>query len=268
MIRGCPLKSVGPMKTQPVSLILAVILSFVLNAAAATLYVDLNSTNPVPPYGDWSTAATNIQDAVDAAAAGEEILVTNGIYAAKGLAINGISNRVAVTKPLVVQSVSGPEATVIQGYFAWDSSAVRCVYLTNGASLTGFTLTGGAALSGAGGVQGESTNALISNCVIFSNSFVGAYGATLENCTLLNTGCGAEQCVLNQCLVISNSSGGASYCYPERLCCDRKRSRLGRRRRQLHRERQHLVIQHCQPGRRGGGLRPQPEHPDRKRQLQ
>jgi hypothetical protein len=51
--------------------------------------VDVNSTNATPPYTDWTTAATNIQDAVDAA-------VTNGTYATGG--------RNVVTNP-----VSGPQ---------------------------------------------------------------------------------------------------------------------------------------------------------------
>jgi hypothetical protein len=49
-------------------------------ALAALRYVDANSTNPTPPFTSWATAATVIQDAVEVADAGDEVLVTSGVY--------------------------------------------------------------------------------------------------------------------------------------------------------------------------------------------
>src|SRR5439155_16747763 len=97
------------------------------------------------------------QDAVDAAAAGDQILVTNGVYQTGGQVATraaAITNRVAVTKAIVLRSVNGAAVTVIQGYRNPDpasDNAVRCVYLANGAALVGFTLTNGSAGYGYGG---------------------------------------------------------------------------------------------------------------------
>lgn len=124
-----------------------------LSVSAETRYVDLNSPSPTPPYTSWPTAATNIQDAIDAASDGDLVLVTNGVYnTGGGRVMGGQSNRVAVTKPISLQSINGPQKTVIEGIprTMMGATRMRCVYLTNDATIIGFTLTNGSAAFGGG----------------------------------------------------------------------------------------------------------------------
>jgi len=103
-----------------IKLIVIGLLLSVSGLSAATHYVSLESTNPIPPYASWDTAATNIQQAVAVAVADDQILVTNGVF------LGGI----AVTNPVTLLSINGPEFTVING-----RGTNRCTSLTDGASL-------------------------------------------------------------------------------------------------------------------------------------
>ena len=204
-----------------------------VGANAATRYVDLNCANATSPFLDWTTAATNIQDAIDASVDADLILVTNGVYAVGGRVMAGdLTNRIALNKALTVQSVNGPFATIIQGAGATNgNSAVRCAWLTNGASLVGFTLQAGATrtsgdtnLTSGGGAWCSSSNAIVANCLIVSNKAAiyggGAYQGTLNNCFITGNGLtmstygAAHNSMLNSCTVISNSSCGVTWIGP------------------------------------------------------
>ena len=58
-----------------------------------THYVNINNPTPVAPYADWNTAATNIQDAIDASSDGDLIMVTNGIYQSAGETVKVLASR-------------------------------------------------------------------------------------------------------------------------------------------------------------------------------
>jgi hypothetical protein len=202
-------------------------------------FVSVSNTAPVSPFTNWLTAATNIQDAIDVANAGDFIVVSNGTYNTGGRAVYGIAtNRVTVDKAVTIQSVNGSAATIIAGLpdtGGYPSSGIRCVYLTNGAALIGFTLTNGATRSygtdtlkeqSGAAVWCESTNAIISSCVLmhsYANYWGGgAYQGTLNNCTIAGntafiSGGGTYSANLNDCVVSGNKliqgsgGGGASF---------------------------------------------------------
>lgn len=91
-------------------------------------FVSGSGTSPAYPYTNWLTAATNIQDAIDVSTEGDLVCVTNGIYATGGKIMAGdLTNRVALDKALLVQSINGPAVTTIWGNGAvTGTSAVRC----------------------------------------------------------------------------------------------------------------------------------------------
>ncbi len=211
------------------SLLSVILIGFSLKSAATTTrYVDLNNSNPSPPFASWATAATNIQDAIDAAVAGDLVLVTNGIYATGGRRwFDSGTNRVTLTNAVTLQSVNGPAFTWIVGNRIAGvglalTNAARCVYLGNNAVLSGFTLTngeGGAFNYPAGGgvVGGTVTNCVLTGNLATNSAGGGAFRSTLIDCLIVgnsaSSGGGACACALIRCTVVSNNAvnGGGVY---------------------------------------------------------
>ena len=111
---------------------------------AFTRYVSTTGASSYP-YDTWATAATNIQDAVNAAIDGDTVLVGPGTYSTGGGSNDYGLSRVVITNGVAVQSLDGPQTTIIEGS---KSSYIRCAYINHsGAALLGFTLTNGATRS-------------------------------------------------------------------------------------------------------------------------
>ena len=170
---------------------------------------------------------------MDAAADGDTVWVADGVYDTGGRAAGGqaMTNRVAIDKPLTVQSVNGPEVTVIQGQGPLGADAVRGAYVANGAKLVGFTLTNGftdkrlgefvVKVGQGGGIYCDSAGGVASNCILTGNSASyggGACNGTLYNCILTGNsayyGGGSFDCTLYNCTLTGNSvtwHGGGSF---------------------------------------------------------
>ena len=202
-------------------LICAVCLALAEPARGSTYFVATNG-NDAAVGTNWLTARKTIQSAVDSALSGDTVLVSNGVYETGARAMPGliVSNRVVIDKPLVVQSLNGPAVTTIRGNGPSGSNAVRCVWMTNGATLAGFTLTNGAvrlssestniADISAGGVRAESMAGVLTNCILTGNQGA-ARNATLNHCLVIGNTIGASAAVLNDCDISDNSFQGVIY---------------------------------------------------------
>ena len=210
-------------------------------------YVDINNTLPSTPYTSWATAATNIQDAVDVAAAGALVRVAGGEYATGSKVTPGHAsyNRVVITKDILLRSEDGPESTIIQGSEASGggngTDAVRGIYMSAGV-LQGFTVTNGHTMTtlnevydnSGGGVNMTSGNGELRECILSGNSAYlyggGSSYGTLTDCTLIGNdafhGGGIAFGVLNYCTLTNNhvygiysdGTGGGSYLSTLTIC--------------------------------------------------
>lgn len=173
-------------------------------ALADTHYVDLNNTNPAPPYTNgWGSAANTITAAVyDAATvANDVVLVNTGVYVL-GATIN-MNKSIAI-----IANSTNRQDVVVDG-----AGTNRCLYIGAGAAITGrlegFTIRGGYVLDtfGGGGIlcypKATAGNIFtIANCTITSNFSLYGGGISVYS-----------NSIITNCLIIgntaSNRSGGA-----------------------------------------------------------
>ena len=159
----------------------------VSSGMAATLHVAVTGDDG-NDGSTWTLAKRSIQGAVDAAAAGDVILVSNGVYTATA---NPVVN---ITRLVEVRSVNGPEVTIIDGQgerrgVFIDQTTVSDVPVC----IAGFTIANGF-VAGSGSGAGIYINSLrdvnISDCIISNN--IAFYGggirkaSRVSNLTLSN----------------------------------------------------------------------------------
>ena len=225
--------------TQSMTVVRSLTANFRSAVASNVHYVVQSNPTPVSPFITWDTAATVIQDAVDVAASGDLVLVSNGVYAAGGRVAPGqfLTNRVYLGQAITVSSVNGPAVTRIVGAAdpampnGLGPAAVRCALVSENAQLIGFTLTNGHTRVGVdledpdgrgGGVLGYPPLSIVSNCIIIANAAHGQGGgsfqAKVKNSQIIGNeatyGAGAYYGTISNCLVASNRAaqdGGGIY---------------------------------------------------------
>ncbi|MBN1670962.1 MAG: PKD domain-containing protein [Kiritimatiellae bacterium] len=201
----------------------AACLCVVLAARADTHYVSLSGAHQ-SPFTTWADAATNVQDALNAASEGDMVAITNGTYM--------LSSQLSLNAGITVVSVNGASETVVNA-----NHTGRCFYLGHpNAVLNGLTITGGEGQHGSGVYcAGGGT---VTNCVLAGNSVGGDFyggavycngGGAVIDCTLSNNTAvlgSAVYCLydglVRGCLISNNTvtAGGTVYCDQGGLVCD------------------------------------------------
>ena len=125
-------------------------------------FVDVASPAPAAPFLTWGTAARAPQDAINAAANGDIVLVATGVYA--------VASPVRVNRGITFRSVGGPERTILDG-----NNVSRVLHVEHGNAVAeGFTLRRGRADAGAGAYV---TAGVLRRSIITGNTSFGSLGA-------------------------------------------------------------------------------------------
>jgi hypothetical protein len=150
--------------------------------AKADYYAAQSGQTPSAPYTTWSSAASNIQDAVNAATTNDTVWVGAGRYIRPSNPTNYWgTNVVFVNRFLTLRSSNGiPDSVIIDG-----EGQNRCLTMyysgnsTNRYILDGVTISNGMATNGAGLLLesvNQSWTAVVQNCVFTRNRATSSQG--------------------------------------------------------------------------------------------
>ncbi len=186
----------------------------VVKSYGDTHYVSMDGGN-VSPYSSAANAATDIQNAINAAEDGDTVLVDDGVYFPP--------NQLVLTNDIILRSVNGPYKTTIDGS---NSHAVVSISEAE-AILEGFTITHGDGFWG-GGVYVFRTGT-VDRCILSENKAVNGGGIFLnegglvKNSLIMNNSVSSKGGGLDfrlggkavNCTIVSNSTiynYGGFYC--------------------------------------------------------
>ena len=169
-------------------LIISLVCLWACNAARLAAdyhYVAQNGQTPGGPYTSWATAASNIQEAVDAATTNDTVVVGAGRYLLPPNPTNYWgSNIVFINKPMTIRGSNGlPESTIIDGEGKYRG--ILAFYqqtTTNLFVIEGFTITNCHGTNNGGGVIFYSNN----------SASVGLFNSVLKNCIIVNNTAGGQ----------------------------------------------------------------------------
>ena len=170
------------------------------------LHVDVKRPDDSGDGTTWATAKKTIQAAIDAAQAGNLILVHNGEYGAV----------TATNQAITIQSVNGAATTVIDGNGAAPAASLGTLTTHTATVLAGFTLRNGRYTYGGGVAYGTANDCVITNNTASGGG--GSYRGVRNRCLIAGNfagdGGGVRHGVLNNCAIIGNTAyqnGGGAY---------------------------------------------------------
>lgn len=178
--------------------IIIFILLCISPAFADTHYVDINSTNEVPPYTSRATAASSIQLAIDQTTSGDIVLVADGVYSLYG--------DIIIPEDRSLIGENGAESVII-------NARSRSYRIRTGRNcfISGLTVTNhyvsysSSAILGPNGIFPLST--VVSNCIISDCRFGIEYARVYDSKILNNLYYGLSECFASNCIIRNNGTG-------------------------------------------------------------